>query len=146
MCVETGGLRWVPGWSFYLICEVDCARFAARVWEYLIEFLFLVLLSCCPSCSHWVQVHTARPRDWTHDYYVNKFNPWAGRCVLGLGGNNAINRWAVLGVRLDVISLGMRGGTSAVYSRGLNGGFSSEFPVGCLNRYTSDEGRCDNIK
>lgn len=39
----------------------------------LILFFFLIWLSYCSSCFHWVWACTTQPRVWTHNYYATKF-------------------------------------------------------------------------
>lgn len=61
-----GHLQEISNWTFYLIWGVDCSL-------YLILFCFPVLPSDFYSCLHWIWTCTTRSRDWTQNYYINKF-------------------------------------------------------------------------
>lgn len=41
---------------------------------------FLIWLSYCLSCFHWIWACTTQPRVWTHNYYATKFTSQCFNC------------------------------------------------------------------
>lgn len=68
---DPGKLQGIPYRTLYLQ-GLDCSRSADQTRN-ISSSSDLVLLSNCSSRLHWIQVCTARTRDWTYHYHITKF-------------------------------------------------------------------------